>query len=71
MRCSHYNGVGIGADRCRADATHWLFDPDGEKNPGGWVCKAHGDAIVEEYAAKLGERWTLRPIDELGNLVTA
>lgn len=69
MRCSHYHGTGIGADQCKAHATHWLFDPDGKQNPGGWACREHGDAVVEEYGAKLAEAWTLRPIDENGDLI--
>jgi hypothetical protein len=50
-------------------ATFWLIDPDGKRNPGGWVCRRHGQAIVKEYREKLGEGWTLALIDEYGDPV--
>jgi hypothetical protein len=55
--------------RCTAPAAYWLIQPDGKRNPGGWICANHGQAIVAEYAAKLGEHWTLQPIDEHGRAV--
>ena len=56
--CSHYGG----RVRCTAPATHWYLDSEGALNPGGYTCEAHGRATVAEYAARLGETWTLRPI---------
>ncbi len=47
---------------CRAISTHWLIAPDGERNPGGWVCKAHGESIVQEFSEKIDEQWTLMEI---------
>lgn len=48
--------------RCRADATVWLIQPDGEPNPGGYYCRHHGEATVTEYREKIGQRWTLTEI---------
>lgn len=53
-RCS--TGLNTG---CEELATHWLVQPDGELNPGGFVCEAHGNAIIEEFAEKIDETWTL------------
>lgn len=39
-----------------------LVAPDGKPNPGGWYCRPHGEAIVDEYLRVLGEVWTLVPI---------
>lgn len=60
-QCSTYPVPSPG-NRCRATATALLFQPNGEPNPGGWICDAHGTAVVDEYAKKLGETWTLRPL---------
>ena len=51
-----------GMARCARKATIYLFDPDGQPNPGGWVCQEHGDETVAEYRDKLGEHWTYRPL---------
>jgi hypothetical protein len=59
------------AQRCTKNATHWLHAPDGRKVPGCWYCEQHATACVDEYREKLGEVWTARPIDHLGNLVEA
>ena len=58
-KCSTYFD---GATRCGATATVWLVAPDGKPNPGGYLCQRCGARIVAEYAAKLGEFWTLHPI---------
>jgi hypothetical protein len=50
--------------RCQEKGTVWLIAPDGKKNPGGYMCKAHGEGIVSEYREKLGEEWRLVPILE-------
>ena len=51
--------------RCRNDATEWLIQPNGTKNPGGYVCREHAEAIITEYAAKLGEYWTTVPLAQI------
>lgn len=58
-RCSSHPYVG---NQCRATAAVWLYAPDGEPVPGGWLCLEHGQAITGEYRAKLGEAWALRPL---------
>ena len=52
-----------GGGRCPNSAAHWLIQPDGKRNPGGYVCDAHGQAITSEYSEKLGEVWTLGPLE--------
>jgi hypothetical protein len=47
---------------CRSDAVGVLHAPDGTVVPGGAVCWPHGTACVLEYAAKLGEVWTVAPL---------
>ena len=59
LNCSCYLGEHV---RCPSPATLWLIQDDGKPNPGGYVCRAHGEAIVAEFGAKLGECWTLIPI---------
>ena len=49
--------------RCTDEAVVWLIQPDGKRNPLGWLCQKHADAIVQEYAEKLGELWTLEPLN--------
>ena len=43
-------------------ASHWLIDPEGRRNPGGWVCRRCGGRVVEEYRVKLDESWRLQPL---------
>lgn len=64
MICYNWNTQG---QRCTQHAAFWFIQPDGERNPGGWVCAEHGLATVKEYAEKIGQYWTLQPIDDLGN----
>lgn len=66
MICYHWDERCQPALRCRDHADYWLIQPDGRRNPGGWTCAEHGRATVTEYADKLGELWTLQPIDEHG-----
>ncbi len=74
MRCTQRipppgaNDLHPAAKPCTREATHKLIAPNGTLIPGG-LCLEHGQAVVEEYAAKLGETWTLRPVDEHGRLV--
>jgi hypothetical protein len=58
-RCSTYHAVG---NRCRDEATVYLYDPDGAPNPGGYVCSPCGLRVIDEYRSKVGEAWTLRAI---------
>lgn len=75
MQCTHHTYPPGQPDnhraaiRCQNVATHWLYQDDGQPCPGAATCLEHGQAVVEEYAAKLGETWTLRRIDERGRLV--
>jgi len=66
MMCSHWPD---GGGRCRSAATVALCAPDGEPIPAPWHCKAHADAIVSEYAEKLGQRWSTYAVDEYGREV--
>ena len=68
MQCTHYNNQ-ITSTRCQNAATFWLHSPDGEKVPGSYVCTYHAQAVVSEYAAKLGQNWTAVPINKLGEEV--
>jgi hypothetical protein len=36
-----------------------LIAPDGLVVPGVFMCREHAEECIEEYAEKLGERWTL------------
>jgi hypothetical protein len=58
--CSTWSG----RTRCPKRSYGWLFDPDGKPNPGGYVCREHGEAVVAELQEKIGERWTLVPFNE-------
>lgn len=58
LPCSSYDG----RDPCKRDGEFWLYAPDGEPNPGGNICREHGEATVSQLALYLGERWTLIPI---------
>jgi len=53
-RCTHYTG----RTRCEAPATVRLYQPDGQPNPGGYLCAVHAHAVMSEYAEKLHETWT-------------
>jgi hypothetical protein len=64
MRCNDYED----GERCAADAPWAILGPDGKRVPGGYLCEAHGREIIDEYFAKLGERWTLIPVDEFGRV---
>lgn len=57
-QCSTYTGQ----TRCARKADGWLIAPDGKPNPGGYVCRAHGEAVIAEYAEKLREWWSLAPL---------
>ena len=61
MQCSKYWATGR---RCQRDAEVWLIQPDGKRNPGGYLCRNHGEAVVSEYAVILGEQWSLGPLKE-------
>lgn len=62
-RCSFIPGFpGFCSERCTADATVWLYGPDAEPNPGGYLCEPHARQICREYLAGLGETWTYKPI---------
>lgn len=69
LQCSHWSG-GFGNrhhTRCTEEAVAWLTNPDGELNPGGYVCWEHGAAALGEYAEKLGEQWgavTLHTVEQ-------
>ena len=43
-------------------AEGWILDPDGVRR--GAMCKAHAQAVIEEYAAKLGETWSFEAAPE-------
>lgn len=64
MTCYHWT-----TKRCTAHAAYWLIQPDGKRNPGGWICVDHGKATVKEYAEKLRQNWLLQPIDEYGRAI--
>ena len=36
-----------------------LTPPDGRFVPGCFMCREHAEECVKEYAAKLGEHWTM------------
>ena len=58
-QCNHWNGHSA---RCSRPATHWIVAPDGELNPGGWICEPCGTAIIDEYREKIGQEWALAPL---------
>ncbi len=59
-RCTHYTEQ----YRCYKPATVRLYQPDGQPNPGGYLCATHAEAVTSEYAEKLHETWTTTPIPE-------
>lgn len=62
-RCSFIpGGPGAYGERCTANATVWVFGPDGEPNPGGYLCEPHARQLCREFLAGLGETWTYKPI---------
>lgn len=63
MQCSNYNK----RVRCKNPVNYWLLHPDGTRNPGGYVCSECGNEIVNEYATKLHEFWSLQEINEHGH----
>lgn len=65
VRCTHWSPRG----RCEDPALYWLIEPEGRRNPGGYVCRVHAQATIDEYEIKLGETWTAEPVDELGHQV--
>lgn len=68
MRCSHqYHYYG---DRCSSQAGYHLHDQDGHSVPGAYLCSMHAVAAVDEYASKLDQTWSARPVDEYGVLIS-
>jgi hypothetical protein len=65
MRCSHWPRNGA---RCEAEATHWIYAPDGAPVPGCYVCEEHGTIAANEYREKLQEEWRLVPLEEHARL---
>ena len=61
-RCDHWPGDG---SRCAGAGTLVLFAPDGDRVPGGPICKRCAHAITTEYREKLGEVWTTRPAEQI------
>ena len=61
MRCSEY----IKKEQCGRTAALYLLHPDGSRNPGGWVCREHGEVILSEYSEKLGEIWKIEEMEEV------
>lgn len=66
MRCSTYTSRSTNS-RCKDKATMWLLHPDGTRNPGGYVCEHHGNAVLTEYREKLNEIWGSELIDDNGH----
>jgi hypothetical protein len=58
--CVHWPHRG---KQCRKRAAGMLYAPDGIAVPGGYYCQRHASAIMKEYREKLGEFWTLKPLD--------
>lgn len=63
-RCVHYGPPQSRGPRCQAEATHQLYQADGQPNPGGRYCEQHAKEIIEEYARVLGEQWTVKALKE-------
>lgn len=59
------NDLHSAARRCTSDGTHALIAVNGIRIP-GTLCEDHARAIITEYANKLGEFWTMLPVDEYG-----
>jgi hypothetical protein len=55
--------------RCERDAVGLLYHWDGKPVPSAFLCRECADEIIAEYREKLGEEWTLRPVDEFGKEV--
>jgi len=68
MQCSTYR-TNATDSRCKEKATLWLLHPDGSRNPGGYCCKEHGEAVIKEYAEKLKEYWMSEEINNNGQVV--
>ena len=62
-RCETWPATG----RCSSVAVWEIRTPEGRRT--SWQCDFHGRAIVEEYAEKLGETWTLVAVDQHGSLI--
>lgn len=55
---------------CDAPVTHYLYGPgDAEPVPGGY-CEAHAARVIADYAAKLGEAWTMKPVAPAPRMVS-
>ena len=70
MTCSH---TIADLPRCTKPATHWLLC-DGERVPGQYMCRAHAQAVLDEYRAHadiVEGTWTAEAIDWLGTRVEA
>lgn len=63
MICTHYEGT----KRCTREATHHIYC-NGKPVPGARLCSEHATQCIEEYKAKLPDKWEARPIDEYGRL---
>ena len=62
MHCSYYlRNKKINTARCQRPAVGHLTAPDGFD--AGRVCQKHADEITTEYREKLGEQWTIRPLE--------
>jgi len=59
VRCDHWN---VGGSRCTAGAAVTLHTPSGKRVPGGPLCIPCAQAVVNEYAEKLHEYWTVREL---------
>lgn len=62
--CNHWTD----RKRCDETATVLMFAPDGEAVPGGYYCRLHATAAVNEYREKLGEVWTLQELESTQQL---
>lgn len=67
IRCQHHRGEYPGHVRCTAAATALLVDPDGDeklsRQCASYYCDEHGTEIATEYLEKLGESWSLQPLE--------
>lgn len=57
--CTHYDG----ATRCPQEAILQVVQPDGQDCPGCRLCGRHYVEMATEYAIKLEETWTARPLE--------
>lgn len=60
QRCAYQPDAG---NRCTEPATAWIEDPDGCDVPGYYVCHTHARLLLAEYAATLGEHWSIHDLD--------